>query len=619
MQPYRPAEGGIAARLQSAANARGPRTGSAAAQHVAHNSREPVDGTATPADSVLFDAPTVPATTLAVATVPTSGESASGAARPRLVSRGGPFLSEVSQPAREATEPPREASDDDPREVEDRPHLLATTRGRYDLRHGIVGALRPADRRGPAVCGCGVASADVDDVHVHLTGESRAYVTGVYRCDSALLCPTCAPRRAMEMQAGLEEAVRACIDQGGMVWFVTPTAKRTHDQSLADMKKGVTVAWREARQGAGWKRPADRAGLLGISNVVEAPWSPSTGWGVHLHALVFFDHQDEVRAEPVVRLLLARYLRHLRAQGLKASSGAQQAERCHNAEKAAAYCGKLASELAHGWVKEGRKAKSTSVHPFALAARATMRGNDSAPLAVPGLENVSAKRCLALWREYAAAMKGTKLGVVSPGLKAKLGIVSAPNDDEASGTAQVVEEQRVGSLPSTTWNALLHRGLAGTFLGRVEMDVDPLDGDGFAAVELWAYQATDDGRAADPDLWSDASALDAHVTDLMNRGASMEEWIEFEMSDPDVGRAGREMPPPVETLASNTAALATVRERAAWRDYTIAQVVAGLDLAHGPANTRERLARACADVAAACPELPPPTPAELLQLVRLAA
>ncbi|WP_188909946.1 hypothetical protein [Aureimonas endophytica] len=537
---------------------RGPLPGSAAAPPLDRRSREPVDGTATATVAAVFGTQPVPATATTGPATALRSDASARPGGPGLVSRGGPFLSEVSQPARETPEAPRE--------VEDRPHLLATTRGRYDLRHGIAGALRPADRRGPAVCGCGTASADVEDVHIHLTDEGRAYVSGVYRCDSALLCPTCATRRAMEIQGGLEEAVRACIGKGGMVWFVTPTAKRTRNQALAAMKEGVQAAWREARMGAGWKGPAARAGLLGVSNVLEAPWSPSTGWGVHLHALVFFDHQDEARAERAVRLLLARYLRRLRTRGLKASSGAQQAERCHDAEKAAAYCGKLASELAHGWVKEGRKEKSTSVHPFALAARATMRENDGAPLVVPGLERVTAKECLALWREYAACMKGLRLGVVSPGLKAKLGIVSASADDEAGGVAQTLEEQRVGSLPFTTWNSLLRRGLAGTFLGRVELEVDPLDGTGFEAVELWAYGATDDGRAADHALWADDGALDAHVADMIAQRPTLEEWVALETSDPDIGRSGRPTPavPAVATVGDeDRAAEADGRREAA--------------------------------------------------------
>ena len=467
---YRLASGGLGARIQASVQSRGPASGTPAAGNHATSEFLLFDGRPPANVAIPLHAPEPPAGA--------RSDVASPAGRPGLVSRGIPFLSPTSSTA-------READNDDQSQEPARPHLLATTRGRYDLRHGIASLLRPEDgTRGPAVCGCGLGGHDVDDVSVHLSKEGRAYVTGVYACDSAFLCPPCSRRRALEIQERLTRAVQACIEQGGMVWFVTPTAQRRRDQGLVVMKKGVQDAWREARQGEGWKKPSAKAGVLGVSTVMEAPWSPSTGWGVHLHALVFFDHQDNERAEKAIRLLLSRYLRRLRAHGLKGTSGAQHAERCRDAEKAAKYCAKVASELAHGWVKEGRKDKSTSVRPFAIAAKATLRGEDGEPMAVPGLERVSRDRCRELWREYAAAMPKTRLGAISPQLAAKLGIQAA-DDQEKARVRQLVEEERIGQLPTPTWDRLVRRALAGTFLSKVESEVDP-DGWGWEEVRAWA-------------------------------------------------------------------------------------------------------------------------------------
>lgn len=407
----------------------------------------------------------------------------------RLVSRGATFL----LPSQDEEE--REPQD------EDTASPLTTTRGRHDLRHGIARMLRPTDgTRGPAVCGCGRAGHEVDDVAVHLSDEGRAYATGVYRCDSAVLCTTCAPRRAFEIQERLTRATQACVERGGSVWFVTPTVRRIKDQPLAAMRSGFQDAFREARQGAGWVGPSTRAGVLGLSGVVEAPWSPLTGWGLHGHYLVFFDHRNSDRARAACELLIDRFLARLPEHGLTGTLAAQNIQECADAEKAAKYCGKVAAELAHGWVKKARKQGSTAVHAFALAAKASMKDVD-----VPGLERVSRARCRELWIEYAAAMKGIRLGVVSHHLARKLGIPAAP-DDEQPGIRQLLEDERIGTVETPTWDRLVGRGLVGEFFARVESSVrlvefDDDDDDvepeyvGWREVRAWALEA---GREDNP-------------------------------------------------------------------------------------------------------------------------
>lgn len=483
-----------------------------------------------------------------------------------LGSRGVPFLSLSAAPAREADNV--QAED----EEESRPHLLATTKGRYNLRHGIASLLRPDDgTRGPAVCGCGLSGYEIDNVTVHLSEEGRAYVTGVYRCDSAVLCPTCSPRRAVEIQERLTRAVQACITKGGSVWFVTPTVRRLREQLLTDMKKGFQAAWREARQGSGWTKPAARAGVLGITNVLETPWSPFTGWGVHGHTLVFFDHRDSDRAREACELLLMRFLDRLPEHGLSGTWSAQDAEECYDAEKAAAYCAKVASELAHGWVKEGRKAGSTSVHPFAVAAKATLCGEDGMPMEIPGLERISRERCRELWREYAAAMPGTRLGVISPSLASKLGIEVA-DDEEEGGLQQLLEEECIGQLPSPTWNRLIRRALAGTFLSKVEHEVDP-DGYGWEEVEAWALEAGAEDKPGDD---------------------------EFLRRDP--------MPP----AAAPPSADVTEARKKAVRALMIMQAADRVRSSES-AGTRERIRYAIEAIAAAVPGVLPPTPSEVVR------
>lgn len=479
---YRLASGGLGARVQAYVQARGPVPGSRATTDAAAGTLG-LFGGAVPA-GVAIDPH---------AAAPSAGarsDVASPAGRPGLVSGGATF------PSTSQNEEEREEQGD----ASDCP--LTTTRGRYDLRHRIARMLRPADgTKGPAVCGCGRAGHEVDNVAVHLSAEGRAYATGVYRCDSAVLCPTCSPRRAFEIQERLTRAVQACVARGGSVWFVTPTVRRKRNQSLAAMRSGFQEAFRTARQGKGWVGPAKQAGVLGVSGVVEAPWSPQTGWGLHGHYLVFFDHRESDRALESCKLLIGRFLARLPEYGLSGTWSAQDAEECVDAEKAAKYCGKIASELAHGWVKKSRKEKSTSVHPFALAAKASMEGVD-----VPGLERVSPARCRELWLEYAAAMKGIRLGVISSHLAKKLGIASA-DDNEKPGLRQLLEDERIDTIETPTWNRLVGRGRVGELFARivssvqlVEVEGMELEYVGWQEVRAWALEAGAEDRPGDDEF-----------------------------------------------------------------------------------------------------------------------
>ncbi|MBZ9705355.1 hypothetical protein LB543_01250 [Mesorhizobium sp. ESP7-2] len=419
-------------------------------------------------------------------------------------------------------------------------HLLATTKGRYDLRHGVASMLRPDDGgRGPSVCGCGISGHNVEAVRLHQNDRGKARVSGVFRCNSAVHCPVCSVKRAMEIQEGLTEAVQACIEKGGSVWFLTPTVRRKLDQDLAKLRAGFQAAYREARQGRAWVEPSEAAGFLGIANVVEAPWSPATGWGLHGHSLMFFAspfaEPKEVRlralyaraeriaagqARPVVGdcrlsclpdgeavpeaafwvlydqnwteeheftdaaqrplcdLLMSRFLDRLPKHGLSGTIDAQGVEMVRSGKGAARYLGKIASEVAHGWVKEGRKAASTSVHPFALAARGSIRGKDGLPMEIPGLEKVAQANARALWQEYAAAMKGIRLGIITAKLAEKLGIQPMPEEQE-DGEQEFLEEGHIGDVPAKMWNHLIRRALAGTFLARIENEIDPAEADDY--------------------------------------------------------------------------------------------------------------------------------------------
>lgn len=541
----------------------------------------------------------------AVSVVPAKGESdrrmaaSASPAGARLDSRGATFLSPVSNPQSASGAAGNEGSEPS--------HLLASTKGRYDLRHGIASMLRPEDGgRGPSVCGCGISGFNVEAVRVHQNERGKAHASGVFRCDSAVLCPVCSVKRSMEIQQRLTVAVQACIDQGGSVWFLTPTVRRKLDQDLAKLRVGFQAAYREARQGVGWAVPSVAGGFLGITNVIEAPWSPATGWGLHGHSLLFFaspfaepkevrlglvwqraeraateyprtvrfvvrggrlprlsdlpdgeaapeahfwglldehlieEHEFTYAAQrPLCDLLMSRFLGKLPKHGLSGAIDAQGVEMVRNGRSAAKYLGKIASEVAHGWIKEGRKAASTSVHPFALAARGSIRGTDGEPMEIPGLENVSRRKAYGLWREYAGAMKGIRLGIITARLAEKLGI-EPDKDEEKEGDQEFLEDGHIGDVPARMWNHLVRRCLAGSFLSWIEDEIDPSDGDDFRRgqfqeirdfyLDSWLETGSDEAKLY-ARLWrcsgDDESAAEDEDSDasfLSNDGLSPSKW-----------------------------------------------------------------------------------------------
>ncbi len=381
---------------------------------------------------------------------------------------------------------------------EEPPHLLSTTKGRYDLRAGIARMLKPADGgRGPAVCGCGYSAYKVDAVAIHLVGtgvKRKASVSGVYHCDSISACPVCSIRRAKKVEERLTTAAMACIDAGGMMCSLTLTVQRKRDQPLRTMKDGAATAFRKARQGSGWTKPSKAAGFHGLTTTVECPWSPITGHGLHFHILTFFDHRDEKKAVGHCELLISRYLAELADEGLVGKRQGQKIQALADGKAAAAYAAKAAREVAHGWVKEGRKAGSTAVHPFAVAARACIKDQDGNPLEVPGLEAVSPERACHVFSEYAEVFSGIRQGLISPVLAKKLGIKSE-KEEVADDAEQQFEAEKavVGVVDSELWNRLMSRALAGTFLSKVEVQIS-FDQSGkvlgWAEIIEWAEKET---------------------------------------------------------------------------------------------------------------------------------
>lgn len=331
----------------------------------------------------------------------------------------------------------------------DRPAPVERGGSRWKLKADIRRLLRPADgSRGPGVCGCGAPGYEVDAVTLHRR-ESGAGVSGVYRCDSPWLCPTCSEGKSIERKKRLVDVIDATHALGGSVAFVTLTIRHDLTLALADAKRIVRDASRTARQGAPWLRIKEAGGILGVVPGVEALHSIRTGWHFHLHLLVPGLGSPKEVLEAAHRLV-ARYIEKVRGLGADALLEGQDVQLVRDGE-AAEYAakGSAAWEVAGG-LKAARSAVSRT--PWDLARLAAAGDPEG----------------MRLWQEYAETMPGTRSCVVSASLAKALGIEAA-DDEEEPGEEQLTErDSAIGTLPADIWRRVWMRGVAWRVLDAVE-------------------------------------------------------------------------------------------------------------------------------------------------------
>lgn len=403
----------------------------------------------------------------AVARLFDSAAGFAGGALPRVSGASGPAR-EAGLDNRGATLTPPLSSEGD--------GFLSTTSKRFELRHGIGRMLRdPETGKGPAVCGCGRSGHEVEAVTITRRDSGAIGVGGVFRCDSAWLCPSCAPRQTLDRQSRVKDAVSALYAQDGTAVMVTLTVQHRAGDRLADLKRIVQTAGRKARQGAPWARMQKRAGVIGVLVAPEVTHGRH-GWHFHLHLLVLCLAQSNSTAAEAGEFLIQRYMKYVEAEGATAKRLGQDVQVATSPENAADYVAKgLAWELAGRSGKVSRSAKGRA--PFEIAASA-MTGQP---------------RDYALWREYAETMAGTRSCVVTAAMAEQLGIEPADDSAQDEGEQELAADGvEVGILSPGTWNGLMRLGQAAALIRKVEADQP------WPEVAAWARRTTNPPEPAVP-------------------------------------------------------------------------------------------------------------------------
>lgn len=460
-----------------------------------------------------------------------------------------------------------------PRQVESSYSLSgSSTINRWALLHKIQKISRPADpdQRGPAVCGCGMPAHDANSVNIHLrtaqgTGEIRPGVSGIYRCGSPWLCPTCATKKAFDRAERVQDAANATFQRGGRAALVVLTAAHSIEMSLSEIKALVATSSSAARKGRAWVQATKEFGILGVIVGQEVTYSTVNGWHYHQHLSVMVDGPGEGaydRAKAAGEWIAAAYTTQVRARGGTVSDRHGWHVRvARDAEDASDYTakGSMAWEVSGGH-KDETKSK-TSLTPWDIAAAAA-DGNAA---------------MYGRWREYMETMPGTRSCVVSAALAAKLGIGAAGDDDEGGEQALHDADEVVGRVDAPMWRKWMRHSLASTFLARVALGGE----EGF--------------KDAVDDTERDAAPLEAEYQRMRAERAAVRE----------------------EELRQKTRQAQLQREAArSVRDTAFAQAYA-IDRLRRFADcygSRNRIARVIAEAAAVFPHAHPLNPADLYKV-----
>lgn len=345
-----------------------------------------------------------------------------------------------AQHAKGGVQPPRlgitakSISQTAPKKMPDTP---AQERRATRYRHQRAAAsLLPGSRTG--LCLWAVASMSYGVDVIHSTAEDRARFSGLQTCGSVWACPCCSGTVSETRRGELNALLAWARAEGLHPVMLTLTARHGAADALPTLLSGMKDAKR--RLSVHRTSTALRPRIVGHVTATEVTGGGANGWHPHFHQVMLVRADDQAAALALVETLREPWLASLRRAGLDGAGAAFQVQ---GATAAGQYLGKwgAAEELALSGKKSGRAGRS----PFQLLADYADQGD---------------KRAGALFAEYAAAFKGRRQLVWSPGLKKRAGIDEVSDERAAEDAARRLDESKadalVGHFTPSEWPKVRH-------------------------------------------------------------------------------------------------------------------------------------------------------------------
>lgn len=310
------------------------------------------------------------------------------------------------------------------------PDTPAQERRATRYRHQRAAAsLLPGSRTG--LCLWAVASMSYGVDVIHSTAEDRARFSGLQTCGSVWACPCCSGTVSETRRGELNALLAWARAEGLHPVMLTLTARHGAADALPTLLSGMKDAKR--RLSVHRTSTALRPRIVGHVTATEVTGGGANGWHPHFHQVMLVRADDQAAALALVETLREPWLASLRRAGLDGAGAAFQVQ---GATAAGQYLGKwgAAEELALSGKKSGRAGRS----PFQLLADYADQGD---------------KRAGALFAEYAAAFKGRRQLVWSPGLKKRAGIDEVSDEQAAEDAVREAaeEETQVGHFTPKGW------------------------------------------------------------------------------------------------------------------------------------------------------------------------
>ena len=269
-----------------------------------------------------------------------------------------------------------------------------------------------------------------------------AHYSGLQTCASVWACPVCAAKIAERRRLELLAAMAVHEVRGGNVHLLTLTVPHQRGDVLAALLDQQAKALKRFWNDRATKAIMAEMGYIGQVRAREVTHgrksARNNGWHPHFHILLFtgvgvdlIRYNAAQRRDWEVRLYLV-WAKSCEYAGLGTPS-MMHGLKLDNGKKASAYVTKwgLEDEMTKGHVKKGRAGGET---PFDLLRSV--------------LDDKSDTQAAALFREFVHAFKGKRQLVWSPGLKARLAVEHATDeeivqrvDEEAELLGQITLEQ----------------------------------------------------------------------------------------------------------------------------------------------------------------------------------
>jgi len=331
------------------------------------------------------------------------------------------------------------------------------------------------------LCLC-IAHSDRVGVRQNFTSVG---LVGLQTCGSRL-CPVCGPRIAANNRQDVIQAVRAWREgEGGTVMFGTFTVRHHLGQSFDDIKRAVSAGWHHVTAGNGWAANRRRHGVEHWLRVFEEKWSPSSGWHLHVHYLVFIRAIATPETHPTADALLLSMFGRWRAGVLSVpgmGTPVLDGQDLHEVtgDNADEVLGDyFTKQIGANELKTAEKIGFELTNRDGKFSRETLASGSFTPGELLTLAYCGDDSARLLWNEYERGMKKRRVIAWSKGLRAQVGIGDELSDETASTLEGADLMATVLEMRSVDWRKIASRhGRRLELMTRVHRD-------GAASALLW--------------------------------------------------------------------------------------------------------------------------------------